>query len=150
MFSKTFGYALRAATYVALHGTGSKKVSLLEMSKELGIPHYFLAKIMQDLVRHGVVDSVKGPNGGFFVNARTAKTPLIAVLHITDGSLIFSQCALGIKHCSSEHPCPLHADFAACRDGMLQTLADKTIGTLTASVEAGKSYLGKNAPYIVE
>ena len=141
MFSKTFGYALRAATYISIHGKEGKKVSLSELYQGLDIPHHFLGKIMQDLVRHGLVDSIKGPSGGFYANDRTAQTHLIDILVITDGSLVFSQCALNIKRCNSDHPCPLHHDFAVCRDGMLKVLAEKTVAMMADTVENGDAFL---------
>ena len=141
MFSKTFGYALRATVYIAVHGSADRKVGLHETSEGLGIPHYFLGKIMQDLVRHGILDSVKGPSGGFYPNRTTLATPLIEILKITDGSLVFNQCALGITRCNAESPCPLHDDFASCRNGMIQSLAEKTVGMLAEDVEAGRSFL---------
>lgn len=103
--------------------------------------HHFLGKIMRDLVRHGIVDSTKGPNGGFFANERTAETPLLDILVITDGSLVFTHCALNIKRCDAEHPCSLHHDFAVCRDGMLKVMAAKTVEILAAEVAEGKAYL---------
>jgi len=141
MFSKTFGYALRAVTFVAIHGKDGKKISTLELSQNLEIPHHFLGKIMQDMVRHGIVDSIKGPSGGFFANDHTLDTPLVDILVITDGSLVFNQCALNIKRCNADSPCPLHHDFAVCRDGMLKVLAAKTVETLAAEVENGTAYL---------
>lgn len=141
MFSKTFGYALRAVTYIAIHGKAGNKVALLDLSKSLEIPHHFLGKIMQDLVRHGILDSTKGPNGGFFANPKTANTPLLEILEITDGSLVFNHCALNIKRCNAANPCPLHHDFAACRDGMLKAMSEKTVGKLTEGVEAGETFL---------
>lgn len=141
MFSKTFGYALRATTYVAIHGKDGKRVGLQELAQDLDIPRHFLGKIMQDLVRHGILDSIKGPAGGFYANATTAGTPLINILKITDGSMVFDQCALGIKRCNSTHPCPLHNDFAQCRNGILQSLSVKTVSELAESVEEGLSYL---------
>ncbi|MBV6439081.1 MAG: Rrf2 family transcriptional regulator [Haliscomenobacteraceae bacterium CHB4] len=143
MFSKTFGYALRAITYVAIHGNDGKKVSLLDLSQYLDIPYYFLGKIMQEMVRHGILDSIKGPSGGFFTNGSTLDTSLIQILKITDGNLVFSQCALGIKRCNTEHPCPLHNDFAACRNGMLQALSSKKIRTLVDEIRAGEIYLAR-------
>lgn len=71
MFSKTFGYALRAITHIAVHGVDGHKIGLQELAAELAIPHHFLGKIMQDLVRHGIIDSAKGPSGGFFSNENT-------------------------------------------------------------------------------
>jgi Rrf2 family protein len=141
MFSKTFGYALRAAAFVAIHGTDGRKVGLQEISKELEIPHHFLGKIMQDLVRHGILDSLKGPSGGFYANEQTADVPLVEVLKITDGNLVFNQCALNIKRCSSDHPCPLHHDFAVCREGMLKVMAVRTIGEMAHDVKIGNSFL---------
>jgi len=143
MFSKTFGYALRATAFVAINGTDGNRVALQDISQNLDIPHHFLGKIMQDLVRHGIMDSIKGPHGGFFANDSTAATPLIEILKITDGSLIFDQCALNIKRCNAEHPCPLHDDFAACRNGMLKVLAIRTIGEITAQVENGAAFLAR-------
>jgi len=141
MFSKTFGYALRAATFIALHGNKGNKVGLQDLAQSLDIPRHFLGKIMQDLVRHGIVDSVKGPSGGFFANATTHETLLVDILKITDGNLVFTQCALGIKRCNAEYPCPLHHDFAACRNGMLQAVSTKTVGMLAAEVDHGDAYL---------
>lgn len=143
MFSKTYGYALRATAYVAIHGNNGKKVGLQEISQSLDIPHHFLGKIMQDMVRHGLLDSIKGPSGGFFTNERTMGTPLVEILKITDGSLVFDQCALNIKRCNAANPCPLHHEFALCRNGMLQSLAEKNIGQMAAEVEAGESYLAR-------
>lgn len=141
MFSKTFGYAVRAAIYVVIHGKDGNKVSLQELSQSLEIPHHFLAKVMQDIVRHGILDSIKGPSGGFYVNDRTASTPAVEVLKITDGSLVFDQCALGIKRCNASFPCPLHDDFATCRNGMLKSLSEKTLGELSKGVDKGLSFL---------
>ena len=141
MFSKTFGYALRAATFIAVHTKNGRKVGLQELSQSLEIPHHFLGKIMQDLVRHGILESSKGPNGGFYVSDSTLQTPLLDILKITDGSLIFNQCALNIKRCNAANPCPLHHDFAICRDGMLRAMSGKTLGGLAAEVESGEVFL---------
>ncbi len=139
MFSKTFGYAVSAVTYVAMHGKDGKKVSLQELSQNLEVPHHFLGKVMQDLVRHGILDSTKGPGGGFYTNTTTVGTPLLEILKITDGSLVFNQCALGFRRCNAANPCPLHNDFAICREGMLDAMTAKTVGTLTEETKKDKT-----------
>lgn len=141
MFSKAFGYALRGVTYVALYGREGRRLSLLEISEGIKVPHYFLGKIMQDLVRHQVIDSMKGPNGGFFINDRTPEITLMEILLIVDGKALFSHCALGIKHCNAEAPCPLHHEFAIARDQLLSMVNTKTIGNMAAEVERGESLL---------
>jgi Rrf2 family protein len=141
MFSKTFGYALRSATFVAMHGRDGNKVSLTDLSQGLDIPHHFLGKIMQDLVKHGILGSIKGPNGGFFALDNTLDTRLTDILRITDGSLVFNHCVLNMKNCNADHPCPMHTEFAICRDGMLKSMSEKTLGSLADSVHAEEAYL---------
>jgi Rrf2 family protein len=141
MFSKTFGYAIRALAYLTQHHKDGKKIGLTELSHALDMPQHFLGKILQDLVRHGIIDSTKGPSGGFFANDRTAETHLVDVLKITDGNLVFESCALGIKRCNAKNPCSLHEEFAACRNGMLLSISRKTIGMLAQSAEEGKTFL---------
>lgn len=145
MFSKTFGYALRAVTYVALPTNAGRKIGMQELSTELDIPQHFLAKIMQDMVKHAIVNSSKGPTGGFFAHERTANIPILEVLKITDGSMVFETCALGIRHCNAKSPCPLHHDFARCRNGMLATFSVKTIGQLAEEVGTGAAFLVRPA-----
>jgi Rrf2 family protein len=143
MVSKTFGYALRAAAYVAANGKEAQKVSLQSISGALDIPHHFLGKIMQDLVRHGVLDSTKGPNGGFFPNQRTATLPLSDILRITDGSLALTACILGIPRCDALNPCPLHEEFSACRSSIVEALRAKTLGEVAKKVADGEYQLSR-------
>lgn len=141
MFSKTFGYAIRAVAYVSKHGTNGNRVGLLEISNALEIPHHFLGKVMQDLVRHGILDSAKGPHGGFFANAQTIDVLLTDILKITDGSLVFEQCVLGIHRCNAARPCVMHHEFAACKNAMVQALSSKTIGNILEEMEDGKVFI---------
>ena len=134
MFSKTFGYALTAVTHIAAVGEEGKKVGLQELSERLGMPRPFLGKIMQDLVRHGIIDSSKGPNGGFYVNESTLDRSIIDILMITDGSLVFRHCALGLGRCGGSQTCLLHHDFAACRDTLLKAISSKTIRQLAKEI----------------
>ena len=129
MFSKTYGYALTAVTHIAVNGQDGRKIGLLELSQELDIPRHFLGKIMQDMVRHGIVDSTKGPSGGFYINEDTLNKTLLDILLITDGQMVLHQCALGIHRCNSERPCLLHNDFAACKAGLLKVMGERTIGS---------------------
>lgn len=135
MFSKTFGHALRATTYIAINGTQGRRVSLSELSQGLNIPKPVLGKIAQELVRHGIIESVKGPKGGFFTNNHTMQASLASILIIIDGDLHFTQCALGLKTCNALRLCLLHHEFAQCRDGMLKPIKEKTIQDLVLQAE---------------
>ncbi|MEP7259030.1 MAG: Rrf2 family transcriptional regulator [Flavitalea sp.] len=77
-----------------------------------------MAKILQDLSRKGLVQSVKGSNGGFFLEEGSKKNTLADIVMAIDGDKLFTGCALGLKNCSEKKPCPLHDEFKIIRKQM--------------------------------
>ena len=141
MLSKTTEYALRSIVYIAMNDEKGNKVGIKEIAKELELPVHFIGKILQDLVRKGVIASVKGPNGGFYLHRPANEINLMEVVRIIDGLETFKKCGMGMKHCSDAHPCPLHDDIKAWRNHMLKTFSTRTIQDLVDSINAGKSFI---------
>ncbi|WP_225974164.1 RrF2 family transcriptional regulator [Arachidicoccus ginsenosidivorans] len=75
LFSKTCEYAIRACIYIAQQSGEDKKVAIKEIAKGIDSPEHFIAKILQNLSKKGFINSVKGPNGGFYMDKRTLKQP---------------------------------------------------------------------------
>ena len=67
MFSKTCEYGIRAMIFVAQKSKEGSRISLKDIAKGTGAPEHFIAKIMQELSRKKMVRSIKGPNGGFYM-----------------------------------------------------------------------------------
>ena len=154
MLSKTAEYALRAMVYVALHGGAGKKIGIKEIAKELELPLHFIGKILQDLVRKGIIGSLKGPNGGFYLHGLASEITIMDVVRVIDGVEAFKRCGLGLKNCSDAHPCPLHHDFKIYRDGLAAIFTRKTIQDLVLEVESGHAsiqnrYKAPNLPVIL-
>ena len=106
MFSKSCNYAIKATIFIAKHSLEEKKVGFVDISKEIDSPQAFTAKILQILVRAGVIDSVKGVNGGFYIpTKRIATTFLVEIVNAIDGDAVFHGCGLGLSQCSETHPC---------------------------------------------
>ena len=141
MLSKTTEYALRAVVYVAMHDTQGVKVGIKEIAKELELPAHFMGKILQDLVRKGVISSVKGPGGGFFLHRAASDINLLEVVQVIDGLEAFRRCGMGMKQCSDTHPCPLHNDIKAYRDQMLKVFSTKTIQDLVDGISSGQYFI---------
>jgi len=80
VFSKTCEYAMRAVFFIAHKTTRDRKVGIKEIAQGIDSPEHFLAKILQDLSRKGIILSAKGPNGGFYMNGATLKTPLYTIV----------------------------------------------------------------------
>lgn len=145
LLSKTAEYALRAIVYVALNDAQGLKVGMKDIAKELDLPMHFIGKILQDLVRKGVIASIKGPGGGFFLHRPASEISILEVVQTIDGLEMFRKCGMGMKQCSDSHPCPLHDDIKAYRSQVLKTFSTKTIQTLVDGVNSG-NYFITNVP----
>ena len=58
-----------------------------------------------------------------------------------DGDKIIKNCALGLKECNNESPCPLHDKFKKVKDELLDMMLSTTILKLGDSVEKGQTVL---------
>jgi len=128
MFSKTCEYAIRAMIYIAQQSAVGKRVGFQEVADEIEAPKSFIAKILQELSRKKLVESAKGPNGGFFVDQQAMNLPLSEIVKAFDGDKIFTGCGLGLPYCSEVNPCPIHHEFKAIRNQIAQMLQSSTIG----------------------
>ena len=144
MISKTCGYAIRGVVFLALEKNRKKKLGIQEIAEELQIPKHFLGKILQELVRKGIIASIKGPNGGFFVNSRTVLRPLQEIIEAIDGFGILKKCFLGRDECNADNPCPLHYEFDTCRNAIFKTFGNLKIVDLVTKIENGESSLNMN------
>ena len=89
LFSKSCEYALKAVLYLGTEPREHRQ--LLKISHALHIPYHFLEKLLQLLVKHGVVESHKGING-VFAETSCNKIMLIEVIRHIDGD-VFSKDA---------------------------------------------------------
>ena len=140
-FSKTCEYAIRAVIYIAQKSEGGKKVGIKEIAAGIDSPEYFIAKILQDLSKRGLVQSIKGPNGGFYVDNESRNQTLADIVKAVDGDRIFVGCGLGLKNCSETKPCPLHHEFKIIRSKIQLALHSATIAEFNEELNLGLSYI---------
>lgn len=139
MFSKSCEYALQSILFIAIHSKGGTSIGLKEISESQNIPLHFLSKILQQLVKHGILKSTKGPNGGFSLNVSPKKIRLIRIVEVIDGLNMFDNCGIGLKRCSDHTPCPIHFEYKIVKEKIKQLLSHKTLLELSEDVERGES-----------
>ncbi len=122
MFSKTCEYAIRAMIFIAQKSRDGRKVGIKEIAEGIDSPEHFIAKILQDLTRKQLLQSMKGPHGGFYLDQQGLKRSLADIVKEVDGDKLFTACGLGLKHCSEKYPCPIHHEFKEVRKRMLTIL----------------------------
>jgi len=141
MFSKTCEYAIRALLYIAQQSNAGRKVGIKEIAKGTDAPEHFIAKILQDLSRRGMVQSSKGPNGGFFFDDSETEFTLADIVKAIDGDKIFYGCALGLNECSEVQPCPLHFEMKGIRELIKQKLEAVKLGAFNKELEHNLAFL---------
>lgn len=141
MFSKTCEYAIRAMIFIAQQSKKGIKSGIKEIVQAIDCPEYFIAKILQELARRGLVQSVKGPNGGFYLDDDAFECSLADVVRAIDGDKIFSGCGLGLKQCSETRPCPIHNEFKKIRNEMRAMLSNAKLGEFTDLLEKKMVFL---------
>lgn len=142
MFSKACEYGIKATIYVAEQSLVNRKVSLKEIAKSIDSPEAFTAKILQKLCRNNIINSEKGPAGGFLMDSKKLeKICLSDIVFTIDGDDIYKGCALGLKNCNDKKPCPVHDKFAIIRDNLKNMLETTTIQMLARGLKAGPTFL---------
>lgn len=143
VFSKTCEYAIRSVFFIAHRTASGNRVGIKEIANGIDSPEHFLAKILQDLSRRGIVQSAKGPNGGFYMDDVALKRPLSDVVEAVDGSSLFTGCGLGLAYCSETDPCPLHHEFKAIRNQLKDLLEQTRIVDFSENLNLGITSLKK-------
>jgi Rrf2 family protein len=142
MFSKSCEYGIRAIIYVANESISENRVNIKEISKATQTPEAFTAKILQLLAKHHLIDSLKGPNGGFYMDAQKRETVFLShIVKAIDGDKLYTGCGLGLKQCSESHPCPVHNEFKLIRNQIEVMLKSTNIQKLTEGLHSGLSFL---------
>ena len=141
MFSKACEYAIRAALYISIKSIDGSKLGIKEIAKEIDSPAHFTAKILQTLTREGIISSIKGPNGGFFLDPKAKPVPLNAIVKAIDGDNILHSCSLGLKECSDNFPCPIHNDIKLYKERLRKIMKERTLQQLGSDLAKGKTFL---------
>ncbi|WP_440880866.1 RrF2 family transcriptional regulator [Tenacibaculum sp. C7A-26P2] len=139
MFSKSCEYGLRAIIYIAKQTSLGNKTSVKEIAEATDSPVAFTGKILQKLTKNNIVQSIKGPYGGFLIDEdKTKSTNLSEIVKVIDGNHIYTRCGLGLKECNANSPCPMHDKFINIRSDLKSMLQSTSIYDLIKS-NTGKS-----------
>lgn len=142
IYSRSSEYAIRAFVHLARIPDG-KYAMVKEIAAEEAIPPHFLAKILQQLARKGMLRSSKGPTGGFALRVPADETRMLDIVETLDGLAEYERCASSLAECSDDMPCALHDSWKALRSRILDYLGHNTIADLAKALEQKRRLLDK-------
>lgn len=96
-------YALRILR-VAYERSGSF-VSVAEIAELENIPYAFARSIQHDLVRAGLLRTIRGARGGLALNCNPEKTTIAEVIEAVDGPISIAVCTSDPTSCDKQECC---------------------------------------------
>ena len=141
MLSRTTEYAIRALIFIQAENGKGVRPRIPEIAEGTGAPAHYIGKILQNLARHRLVSSAKGPGGGFFFPQNGESLTLYDVIRHSEGEAFFTRCGFGLSHCSVDNPCPAHDEYKPIREAYREKVSRLTIRELANKVNEGTAYL---------
>lgn len=135
-------FAVTAMVDLALR-EGQGPVALAGISERQGISLSYLEQLFGRLRRYGLVESVRGPGGGYCVAKPLAEISIADVIHAVDEPLDATQCG-GRENCHEEHRCMTHDLWATLNRKMYEYLASVSLADLVTAQQnknAGKTVI---------
>ncbi len=114
-------YAIRALLYMSKQPRG-KIVFKKDICITQNVTPAFLTKILQPLIRAGIVGSQRGAGGGFYLLKDPAEVTLLDVVRSQEGPLYLNQCLSPQGTCERDVFCPVHRAWREVREEMMNTL----------------------------
>ena len=102
MMSLTCKTAIKSVIYLASKRDSGEKSSIKEIAAFIAASEHTVGKLLQTLVKKKIINSSKGPNGGFYISGTQYTKPIVRIVEAIDGPEVFKECGLGLKKCSSE------------------------------------------------
>jgi Rrf2 family protein len=126
VLSNTAQYALRAMIYLGQR-EGEGPIRVDEIADQLGVPRNYLSKIMHALVKEGILQSLRGPHGGFKLARPSATISLFELVASFDDIEARRVCLLGRKECSDVNPCAIHEHWKATATQVARFFRDTSL-----------------------
>ena len=127
MLNQTSIYALRAMGFLASQTDDSPVLSSV-IADEMKIPKNFLSKILNRLVQGGLVQGLRGRNGGVSLARPAAEIKLYDIVNLFMRVEDFKRCFLGLNDCDGS--CGLHIRWQIIAEQYEKMMNETTVEQL--------------------
>jgi Rrf2 family protein len=128
--SRKADYALRGVAYVAQLKKG-ELASIGRIARSRGIPREFLAKILKELTRAGILVSFQGVTGGYRLAKPAKDVSFLDVVEAMEGPVAVNLCVDGGHcNCTREKGCEIRPFFIKQQDQITKALKRQTFSNM--------------------
>jgi Rrf2 family protein len=128
-------YGCSALVHLAVHHDEGP-VALEVLAEDASIPQEYLAKIIQDLRRSGLIRSVRGPHGGYMLSGQPADVTILDIWEALEGPLCPVDCLEDPEACDLLDECVTRDVWSRLRDAVSEVLKSVTLEELAGKYEA--------------
>lgn len=89
----------------AAYRSGESRVPVSDVAEEESIPYAFARSIQHELVKAGLIKTVRGAHGGFALSCDPSDTTILDVLQAVQGPVSVSSCAADDQFCEKSESC---------------------------------------------
>lgn len=136
-------FAVTAMIDLALHSEAGP-VALAQISERQGISLSYLEQLFGKLRRHALVESVRGPGGGYHLGRPLTQVSVADIIRAVDEPLDATQCG-GRENCQDEHRCMTHELWSTLNTKMYEYLASVSLASLVDKQKAKQAGQGGDA-----
>jgi Rrf2 family protein len=130
-------YAVRAMIHIGSLPRNS--VALKDdIAEAQHIPPSFMAKILRQLVKSGLLRSARGVTGGFGLAREAATINLLDIVEGIEGPIHLNDCVPDPDHCTLAHDCPVSTVWLEVQNQMTLLLSQTTLEALLAAPRKNK------------
>ena len=129
MISKTSLQIIKALLELADLPEG-KAEGVVHIAQKIHAPQNYLGKVLQRLVRDGLVISKKGLNGGFRLAKMPSEISLYDVVNSLEDVTRWEGCFMGRGTCNGSTPCSVHNRWAKARGAYMKFFKNTSIADL--------------------
>ncbi len=133
--SKKADYALMAVRHLALQ-TGAPSTSAREIAEQYDIPLELMAKVLQRLVRAGILVSTQGTRGGYTLGRPSSVISVADVIQAIDGPFTVTACSSEKHDCEQYGKCSIRDPLWQIRERIAETLGMVSMAEMAAGNEA--------------
>lgn len=131
MLSQSVMYATQLLTVLARDPDQAMLVR--DLAEAAHVPAPYLSKIIQKLVRKGVVTTQRGVGGGVALAQTPETITLYDVCDALDDPVIQPQCMISTAECTDDRACPCHSFWSKQRHELIAFLKQHSIFSTISS-----------------
>ncbi|GAB4173011.1 MAG: SUF system Fe-S cluster assembly regulator [Wenzhouxiangellaceae bacterium] len=126
--AKLTDYATVIMAELARQASACRSASLI--AEQTGLEPPTVAKVLKLLARAGLVESVRGANGGYRLDRPAGSITVASIVRAMEGPIGLTECSAEPGRCNHERDCALRGNWRSIGDLVEQVLEKLTLADL--------------------